>query len=166
MVATIEIDESNTAGETITHGIANCNFGSNDSVNITPATYPVTAGQNSYEKFWKFHFQSTFNKVDNLRFWKSAGTIDTNADIKTCARTTSYTQQTFATPVATTSSKATQDIAEADPGAANLGIGGSLSGNLTSAGYSDYLVCQYQAASAHNPGDIAQLTLRFQYDEQ
>ncbi len=51
----------------------------------------------------------------------------------------------------------------ADPAAANLGIGGSLTGQITSAGMSDYLVHQIQVDSGTAAGTTT--TLNYQYDE-
>ena len=45
---------------------------------------------------------------------------------------------TYATPVATAITGADQTMPTSEPGSANLGIGGSLSGALTGTGYSDY----------------------------
>lgn len=167
MTATISINEYNGAGPTETIGVTNCNFGTSDSANIVTATYPIVAGFHSYEKYWKMFFTGTFNKVDNLKFYKSAGTIDANADVLTNATGASYTAISYATPVTGTSSKATKAIAESEPAGANIGIGGALAGSITvTSGFSDYIGCQYQTTASHTPGDIASLTLKFQYDEQ
>jgi hypothetical protein len=55
MPATVEIDEANGAGETITHGITNSNMGSADSVNLNPTANPITAGNRSFIKYQKIH---------------------------------------------------------------------------------------------------------------
>jgi hypothetical protein len=49
------------------------------------------------------------------------------------------------------------------PGAANLGIAGSLAGALTAAGFSDYLYHQIQTNAADNAGSTS--TMNYQYDE-
>jgi len=58
---------------------------------------------------------------------------------------------------------ATQTMPTAEPASANLGIGGSLSGSLTAAGSSDYLVHQLQTDGADTAGTTT--TLNYQYDE-
>ncbi len=170
MAATVTIDESNGAGETQSADIANINYGSNDSSGLTPATYPITRGNNSYEKYIRLHVTSmgTSTKIDNIQIWKSAGTISfgTGGSLKVYLKTSAYTAVSYAAPVATVSTKATEAVPTADPGAANLGIGGVLTGNLSAAGYSDYFCSQVQTASDAPVGPHAQLTWTFQYDEQ
>jgi hypothetical protein len=50
-----------------------------------------------------------------------------------------------------------------EPSGANLGIGGSLSGQLTATGNSDYLVHQIQTDSGDVAGSTS--TMNYQYDE-
>jgi hypothetical protein len=50
-----------------------------------------------------------------------------------------------------------------EPTGANLGIGGSLTGNLEAAGESDYLVHQIQTDLADTAGSTS--TQNWQYDE-
>jgi len=46
--ATIEICESNGAGQTITHNITNLNYGSVDVPNLTASVSPITVGVCSF----------------------------------------------------------------------------------------------------------------------
>lgn len=166
MVATADLDEFNGAGETQSAGVTNCNFGSNDSIQIVPATYPITAGNNSFEKYWKMAFAGTFNQVDNLKVWKNSGAYVTGEGIDTCVRETSYVNQTYVQPTETTSTKATEVLPITEPSGANLGIGGTLGGNLSAPGSSDYCIMQLQTTGATPPGDVNQKQFTFQYDEQ
>ena len=166
MVATFELSESNGATETVTDGITNLNYGSTDAPNLDPATYPITAGQNSYEKWVRCHFTGTFNKIDNIRIWMSAGTLVTGESILTNLTTSGYTAATYATPTTSTSTVATNAMPTSEPSSANLGIGGSLTGSLTAAGYSDYWVSQTQTTTAASPGDTNTKTFTIKYDEQ
>jgi len=50
MAATARINEFNGASETKTNDITNTNMGSTDAVNLNPVTYPITPGENSFEK--------------------------------------------------------------------------------------------------------------------
>lgn len=164
MAATVRINEYNGAGATLTAGITNSNYGSSDTANLTAATYPITAGENAYEKWQKVEVTAMggSSKVKDLKVWVS-GTLSGSDAIKTNARTTSYGgAATFATPVATTSTVATQAMPSAAP-ANNLGIGGSLTGELTAAGLSDYFVHQLQVHSATTAG--ATLTVNYRYTE-
>lgn len=165
MAATVQIAEFNGAGETKTASITNSNFGSNDSANLVAATYPITAGTSSYEKYQKLEVTNMggSSKVKDLKIWYT-GTLSGSDTFLTNARTTSYAgAATYATPVNTTSSKATQTMPTSAPASANLGIGGSLTGELTTTGLSDYLVMQLNVHSATTAG--ATLTLNYRYTE-
>jgi len=164
MAATVEICESNGAGETITHNITNSNMGNVDAANLDPVAYPVTPGNNTYEKYQRIHVTAMggSSKVDNLQVWRT-GALGGSAVHKTNARATDYVQKTYATPVATTSTQATEAMPTADPGAANLGIGGSLTGSLVAIGYSDYLIDQIQTDAGDTAGSTS--TKNYQYDE-
>lgn len=165
MAATVEICESNSSGETVSHNITNSNMGSTDAANMTAASYPVTPGNNTYEKWQRVHVTAMggSSKIDNLKIWRTTA-LGGAAVHLTNARTSSYGgAPTYATPVATSSSIATQTMPTSEPGTANLGIGGSLTGSLTGAGYSDYLVHQIQTNVADVAG--ASTTIHYQYDE-
>jgi len=165
MAATIVINEFNTAGETKTANITNSNMGSTDAVNLVAATYPIVPGEYSYEKFQKFEVTAMGGSsvIDNLKVWRVTA-LGGSAVHLTNARETSYGgAETFATPVATTSPLATETMPTTEPSGANLGIAGSLTGTLTAAGASDYLVHQIQT----DAGDVvgATCTMHYQYDE-
>lgn len=165
MAATVEIDESNGAGETVTHGISNTNMGSVDSANLDPVANPVAPGANTYEKWQKIHVTAMggSSKIDNLKIWRT-GALGGSAVHLTNARTSSYGgAPTYATPTASASSVATQTMPTSAPGSANLGIGGSLTGSLTATGSSDYLVHQIQTNVADTAGSTS--TMNYQYDE-
>lgn len=163
--ATVQIDEANGAGETNTNNITNTNMGSADSVNLDAAANPIVAGENSYEKWQKFDVTAMggSSAIDNLKVWRT-GALGGSAVHLTNARETSYGgAATYATPTASASSVATQTMPSSEPTGANLGIGGSLSGQITTAGASDYLVHQIQTNSADVAGSTT--TMNYQYDE-
>jgi hypothetical protein len=165
MAATVEIDEANGAGETLTHGITNSNMGSADAVNLVAADYPVAPGANTYEKWQKIHVTAMggSSKIDNLKVWRTTA-LGGSAVHVTNAREASYGgAETYAQPVATDSSVATEAMPTSEPSGANLGIGGALAGALTDVGSSDYLVDQIQV----DAGDVAgaSTTKHYQYDE-
>ena len=168
MAVVATIDERNGAPAGVEEtGVANINQGSNDSFEIVPATYPIVAGENGFEKWLKIAFATVSNKVDNGQTWISTGTLHLEADLKTNCRESTYGgNETYAQPTDTTSSVADQDYAEADPTGANYGFAGSLTGNITSDGQSDYIVMQLQTTASMPGGNITQLTITFQWDEQ
>lgn len=124
-------------------------------------TYPITAGSNSYEVWLRLHFTGDFNKIQNTKFWKSAGTVDTGCTYKWATEGfATYQQGTTAT-----SSIATDVLPTAQPGSANVSIGGDLAGSLVDDGYTDYVVTQLQTTGSAGPGDTSVLTFTVMYDE-
>jgi hypothetical protein len=125
---------------------------------------PVTPGNNTFEKWQRVHVTAMggSSAVQNLKVWRTGALGGTAVHI-TNARETGYTQAAYAQPVATASSAATQAMPTAEPAGANLGIGGALAGQLTGAGYSDYLVHQVQTGAGDTAG--ATTTMNYQYDE-
>ena len=163
--ATVTRAESNGAGETVTDPITNSNMGSTDAPNLDPVAYPVTPGNNTYEKWQRFHVTAMggSSSIQNLKFWRT-GSLGANASHKTNARESGYAgAATYATPVATASSVADQTVPTSQPSGANFGIGGALDGSLTDVGYSDYIVHQIQTTGAAVAGSTT--TLNYQYDE-
>ncbi len=165
MAATVTIDESNGALEAQTVDIANSNMGNVDDAELDPVAYPITPGENSYEKWQRFHVSdmSGSSEISNLKVWRT-GDLGGAAVHKTNVRTADYGgAETYAEPVKTASTVADQTMPTSAPASANLGIGGSLAGSLTAEGYSDYLVHQIQT----NVADVAGSTsvLNYQYDE-
>lgn len=165
MAATVEIDEANGAGETLTHGISNCHMGSVDSADMDADDNPIVPGDNTYEKWQKFHVTAMggSTKINNLKVWRT-GSLAAEAVHVTNARESSYGgAETYAQPVATDSAVAAQTMPASEPTGANLGIGGALAGELTATGSSDYLIHQIQSTVSAVAGATA--TQNFQYDE-
>lgn len=160
MVATFEFHESNGAGETM-GSVGNLNMGNTDAKELTPANNPITAGNNSYEKWVVGSWAGTFTQIDNVQFWMSAGSFGTGESIDWSGSETTYAQ-----PVSTTSTVATTAIPTSDPGTANVTLGSSLAGTLSSEGRSDYIVLQYQTTASADPGPTNQKTFTIQWDEQ
>jgi len=166
MAATFQWSQSYGATPTIVDlGESGNLFNFKDIDDATPSnytTYPITAGNNSYEVWLRAHFTGAFNKVDNLQFWQStAFSPSTGLTVKYKANNVgSYVQ-----PVKTTSTIATTTVPTSDPGTANVSIGGSLTGSLTAPGYSDYIVLQLQTTAAAAAGDTSLATFSLQYDE-
>ena len=166
MAATVQINEFNTAGETKTASITNTNMGDTDAVNLDPVEYPVTPGNNTYEKWQKVEVTAMggSSRIDNLKIWR-IGDLGGSAVHVTNARIATYGgAETFATPIKTNSTVADQTMPSSEPGTANLGIGGALAGNLEAAGSSDYLVHQIQTNAADVVGSTS--TMNYQYDKR
>lgn len=165
MSATVVIAESNGAGEDVSENIANSNMGSTDAVELDPVDYPVIPGENTFEKWQRYHVTAMggSSRIDNLKVWRTTA-LGGAASHKTNAREAAYGgAEGYAQPTASASSVATQAMPTTEPTGANLGIGGSLAGALEATGYSDYLVHQIQTDGADVAG--ATCTMHYQYDE-
>lgn len=167
MAATVEIDEQNgkSSSAALTHNIGSSNMGNSDSANLNPVSSPISPGNNSFEKWQLVHVtdMGSSSKINNLQVWRS-GALGANASHVTNARTGGYGgAPAYTNPTAATSAIATQSMPTGSPGSANLGIGGSLDGAITSPGYSDFLVHQIQTSKTALAGSTT--TLNFQYDE-
>ena len=154
---------ANTAETSIGTGGNIFNFMSVDSAGTTGYdSNPITAGKNSMEVYLKADFTGTFNKINNLQFWRSTDfSPNTGLTLKWKNHgTTGYIQPTTAT-----STVATDAIPTSDPGSENVYIGGTAAGELTAAGMSDYIVLQLQTTTAAAAGDTSLAEFTFQYDE-
>ena len=118
------------------------------------AANPITAGQNSYEKYLRGNFQGTFNTVNNLKIWRSAGSLAAVGVIDLYSGTGA-----FATPGTADSSKATAIIGTASPAATNMG------GSLTGTGFSGYNILQARASTSAASGDSGTSRTSLSFDE-
>ncbi len=177
MSATVVLSETNgpSAAKVETNDISNVNMGSDDSAELTPATYPVTAQTDghAYEKWLRFYVSDLggSSQVDNLKVWVSnlGGGWKTGEGMSVTLRESGYVEPTYNTggPIETNSADADQVMPETEPSGANLGIGGSLAGTITGAPeYSDYMVLQLDVTASTPAGNVNTKTLTFQYDEQ
>jgi len=148
------------ANATATATPTNLNFGSTLYASLNPTLYPVTAGQNGYEKWVKANFSGSFTNISNIQFWKSAGAYSTGEAINYTGMKTS-----FVAPTTTLSVIATTTLPVANPGTANVSIGGSLAGSLLTAGASDWIVMQVNTSTTTPAGATATKTFSLQYDE-
>jgi hypothetical protein len=137
------------------------NFGSTSAIDLTPSTYPITAGTNSFEKFVRGGFSGSFTRIDNIQFWKSAGAYVTGESINWKGNNAGA----YVTPTNATSTIATASVPTADPGTANVSIGAVLTGSLTATGFTDYVVMQMAITSTASAGPVNQKTFTLQYDE-
>ena len=137
------------------------NFQNQDVASAAQYTaYPITAGNNSYEVFLRGHFSETFNKVQNVQFWKSAGALGTGETLYWKDGGIEAYTQPLTTAVLT-------DVAvpTADPGSSNVSINSSQASSLSAAGFSDYIVLQLRTTTAAEAGDTDTFTMTLQYDE-
>ena len=156
MSASYEWSESNTVSETVTDGITNLNFGSNDSVNLNTTTYPITAGNASFEKYIRAKFGSTFTTISNMLFWMSAGTLVTGEAINAAANVA------FSTPSATPNADSAIPTSAGTALAIQSAAGAAT---ITAPGYTKYIRLQLTTTGSTPSGAVNQKTFTFQYDE-
>lgn len=164
MAATFTWTQSNGSSETVTDlGQSGnlFNFKTADTAVASDySSYPIIAGENSMSVYLRGKFTGSFNKIDNLKFWMSTGFLpSTGLSVVAGLNNISYS-----TP--STTSTGDDPVPTSEPPSANLTIGGSLSGELTSSGYTDYIRLQLQTTVDAAPGDTSLATFTLQYDEQ
>lgn len=139
---TIILCESNGAGETVTHGVANCVYGSSDAADLTASSATITAGQNSYEKFWRVEYdaEGDSTQIEDMKMWRvgSLGTGTTHdVDFNT----------TYSTP--STSAMTGSSFPTSEPAAANIEVSGVAGDPLDTAGdHSDYIKSQIKTGGS------------------
>jgi hypothetical protein len=177
MAATVVIAETNgpqiSSVETVDP--SNINMGSDDSAELVPATYPVTAQADghAFEKWLRLFVSDMGGSsiVDNIKVWLSnlGGGYKTEEGMTANLRTTGYVQASYPSggPIDTDSSVADQVMPVAEPASANIGIVASLSGQITSSpAYSDWIVLQLDLTENTPAGGLNQKTATIQFDEQ
>lgn len=176
MAATVVIAETNgpDASSVESLDVSNINFGSQDAANLVPSSAPITAQADghSFEKWIRMYVQDLggSSQIDNLKVWVSdlGGGYQTGEGISCNLTESGYSQATYPTggPVDTDSSVATNAAPTTEPSGANIGIGGSLGGNISAApAYSDFIVLQLDVSDLTPAGSVNQKTLTFQWDE-
>lgn len=126
------------------------------------AANPILFGHNSYEVWLKAMFTGVFAVVRDLRMWLST---NFSPAVGLLLRFKG-TQQIFLTPGTGTSSIASSSFPTADPGSANVSIGGNLSGSIvTSSGMSDFIVSQLQTTTAAPAGATSFAVQSFSWTE-
>jgi hypothetical protein len=102
-----------------------------------------------------------FNRIADFRFWQStAFSPSTGLQVFW-----SGTQVIYLQPTTGTSSIATSSIPTTDPGTANVSVGGSLTGCLTTSGFTDHIYLQLRTASNAAAGDTSLGTFTGSYTE-
>lgn len=165
MAATFAWAQSHGAGPTVASlGISGNLFNFkriDDATAANYSTYPITAGDLSYEVWLRGKFTGAFNTVDNVQFWRSTNfSPATGLSVKWAPATPSaYTQGV------TGASKAVSAVPTSDPGAANVRCRGGLASGLVASGYTDYVVLQLVTTSAAAAGDTSLAIFTMNYDE-
>ena len=119
---------------------------------------PLTGTNYSYERWMRFVFTDTFNLIDNIKVYKSSGTLSDGNLVLNAGET-----DTGVTPINTVSSIATGVIPIVVGSAVDITPSNAIdaSGEKT-----DYFVMQLVVPSTvTTPGDISTMSLTIQYEE-
>lgn len=166
MAATATWYERNGAtGSTIDTAVSDCDWKNTDDATASRASYPVTAGNNSYHKNNFIAFTGVFNQISNVLFAHTAGTLGTGLSLKakvastyTRGVTTALAGSTDITSTSSISAGMAVTVGTSDPV-------GATSSSITSAGYTEFIMTQVQSTSSAAAGDSGTVTLTVQYDE-
>jgi hypothetical protein len=174
MAATFEWDEANGVGESVSHGVTQVNWKNTDDVATLYSNSPITAGNNSYDKWQYGHFSGTYNQILSGLWAHTAGTLPSGVTLFGApAMTDDADRLAYATPAVTSNASLT-DISTAvaigsgravwfgATGPANSGKAASTTSNPA---YTNYLTTQLRTTGAAPPGDIATVTITLQFDE-
>ena len=182
MAATFEWQEDTGAatgspakGTTRTAAVTNVNWKNSGVQGDAYSAFPITAGNNSFEK-WQFgRFTGTFNTVLNLLFAHTAGVFGTGVSLfGPPACTGDGTRLLYTTPSATTnanlSNNMTSVIAIGSGVAVAVGATGPEATGKAASGtsnplFTNFLTTQIQTTGSAAPGDTASITLTLRYDE-
>lgn len=162
-------------GTTRTTGVTDVNWKNSGVQTDAYSAFPVTAGNNSFEK-WQFgRFSGTFNQILNLKFAHTAGTLGTGLTLKgPPACTNDGSRLLYTTPSASANANLTNDmtsvisigsgvaVAVGPTGPEATGKGASSTSNPC---FTNFLTTQMQTSGSANAGDTASVTLTLQYDE-
>jgi len=161
MAATHQFSESNLVGEVVADGIANINFGSADDHELNTTTYPITRGDDSFEKYIRCKFTDTWTEISNMKFWKSNGDYKTGEVIKASANAT------YVTPTATpnTDSSIPTEIGSALSLNSAEGESTIVYGASGVTGYTGYIRLQTHTTGSTPSGSVNQKQFTFQFDE-
>jgi len=175
MAATFEFDEANGAGETLTHNRTESNWKNIDDSTTAYSSNPITAGNNSFDKWLFGHFSGTYNQISAGLFAHTAGAMGTGLTIKgQPAMTVDADRLVYATPSTTTNANLSFDqtsvIAIGSGRAVFFGITGpATSGKATTTtgnpAYTNYLTHQLQTTGSAGAGDTASATYTLRYNE-
>jgi len=173
MAATFEYNEDNGAatgspakGTTRNTAVTQQNWKNIDDVASSYASYPVSAGANSYPKYQFGKFSGTFNQISSGLWAHTAGALQSGISLYGGVGSTYATPSTAAvsgltdiSSITAIGSGATVLFSTTGPEAA------SPSATLSAAGYSQYLITQIRTTGSAPAGDNGNVTTTLRYNE-
>lgn len=182
MAATFAFDEdtgtqtgSPLKGTTRTGGVTDVNWKNSGVQGTAYTAAPITAGNNSFDK-WQFgHFSGTYNQILNGLFAHTAGTLGTGLTLKgPTPMTADGDNETYRTPVATANAGLSVDMTSVIAigsgsavwfGATGPEAAGKAASTTANPAYTNWLATQLQTTGSAAAGDTATVTLTLQYNE-
>jgi hypothetical protein len=175
MAATFEFEEDNGAatgsplkGTTRTAARTEVNWKNIDDSTTAYSSFPITAGNNSYEKFTFAHFSGSYSTILSGLWAHTAGAFGAGLTLKGTVSTTYSTPATAANAALTTDMTTAVAIASGAAvlfGATGPEAAGKASSTSANPAYSQYLVTQLQTTVAAAAGDTVTATFTLQYQE-
>lgn len=175
MSATFEYEEDNgtatgspAKGTTRTAARTEANWKNIDDSTTVYSSSPITAGNNSFEKFQFGHFSGTFNTILSGLWAHTVGALGTGLTVKGITSTTYTTPSTTANAALTTDMTSAISIGSGQAvtfGATGPEAAGKAASTTANPAYSQYLIDQLQTTSSAAPGDTTSTTFTLQYQE-
>lgn len=175
MAATFEFREANGVGETITNARAECNWKNIDDSTTTYSSSPITAGNNSFDK-WQFgHFSGTYNQILSGLWAHTAGVLGTGLTLKASPTMTADANRlAYATPSTTANANLTYDATAVIAigsgkvvwfGPTSASAAGKAASTTSNPAFTNYLTTQLQTTGSAAAGDTVSVTMTLQYQE-
>jgi len=182
MAATFEFEEDNGAatgspakGTTRTAARTDVNWKNIDDSTTAYSSQPISAGNNSFDKWTFGHFSGTYNQISAGLFAHTATAFGTGLTLKgTPACTGDGDRLLYTTPATTANGNLTKDMTTAVAigsgvsvcfGATGPEATGKASSTTANPAYTNYLATQLQTSISAAAGDTATVTLTLQYQE-
>jgi len=175
MAATFEFDEANGAGETITHARTETNWKNIDDSTTAYTVNPITAGNNSFDKWQYGHFSGTYNQILGGLWAHTAGAFGAGLTLKASpTMTVDADRLAYATPSTTTNANLSYDATSVIAigsgkvvffGATGPADAGKAASTTSNPAFTNYLTTQLQTTGSAAAGDTATATLTLRYQE-
>jgi hypothetical protein len=163
-------------GTTRTFGVTTNNWKNSGVQSDVYSSFPITAGNNSYD-IWLFgRFQGTFNQITAGLFAHTSTAFGTGLTLKgPPAMTQDSDNLTYRTPAASANAALTTNMTSAiaigsgvavwfgSTGPEATGKAATQDGSATR--YTNWLATQLQTTTSAAPGDTATVTLTLEYQE-
>ena len=175
MSATFAFAEDNGAaagspakGTTRTNPVTDVNWKNADDTTTAFTAAPITAGNNSFEKFIFGVFSGTFTTILSGLFAHTSGALEANTSLK------GNVSSTYTTPSTATNGSLTTDMTAAISigsgqavlfGATGPEAAGKATSTTSNPGYTQYLITQVLSTVSAVAGNVTGIVLTLQYQE-